>query len=76
MSREEEIQKMKNQALGENLTNVRKKYIDALEPYGEEAINAIAEIVEHNVVSGVREYGLEAIKRIKEGKIKGGAGEK
>ena len=44
--------------------------------YGEEAINAIAEIVEHNVVSGVREYGLDAIKRIKEGKIKGGVGEK
>lgn len=56
-------------------TNVKKKTIDTLEFYSKPAIEAIAEIANMTLESEVKGYSLDAIKRIKEGKIKRGKGE-
>ena len=48
--------------------NVKKKTIDTLEVYGKSTIEAIVEIANMTLDSEVKEYGLDAIKRIKEEK--------
>ena len=73
----EEIKKLKKVGRMEPDPNLKKKAIDALAAYGNsEAILAIVEIVDAAGNPEVKEYGLEVIKRIKEGKIKGGVREK
>ena len=72
----EEIKKLENVGVMTVDVNVKKKTIDTLEVYGKSAIEAIAEIANMTLDSEVKEYGLAAIKRIKEGKIKGGVSEK
>jgi len=42
--------------------------IDALEAYGEKGIVPITEIIERSTRTDLEKYGLETIKRIKEGK--------
>ena len=71
MSEVEEINKLKDVGIMTRDTNVKKKTIDTLEFYGKPAIEAIAEIANMTLESEVKEYSLDAIKRIKEGKIKG-----
>jgi len=67
----EEINKLKDVGIMTRDTNVKKKTIDTLEFYGKPAIEAIAEIANMTLESEVKEHSLDAIKRIKEGKIKG-----
>ena len=72
-----EVEEIKKQGRKEPDPKLKKKVIDALAAYGNsEAILAIVEIVDAAGNPEVKEYGLEVIKRIKEGKIKGGVGEK
>ena len=66
----EEIKKLKEVGRGEPDPNLKKKAIDTLAAYGNsEAIKAIVEIVDMTRFLEVKEYGLEAIKRIKEEKV-------
>jgi HEAT repeat protein len=67
LSEEEQIRKLKEVAIYSSLVNVRKAAIDALAAYGERAIPAITEVVEYSVTEEVRVYGLQTIKKIKEG---------
>jgi len=68
MSEEEQIEKLKKIALETQWTDVEKKVIDALEAYGEKGIVPITEIIERSTRTDLEKYGLETIKRIKEGK--------
>ena len=68
MSEVEEIKKLENVGVMTVDVNVKKKTIDTLEVYGKSAIEAIAEIANMTRDSEVKEYGLDAIKRIKEEK--------
>jgi len=66
LSEEEEIEKLKEIAITSGLVEVRKKCIDALAAYGEKAIPAILEVVEHSSIVEVRTHGLETVKKLKE----------
>ena len=68
MSEEEQIEKLKKIALDTQWTDVEKKVIDALGAYGEKGIVPIAEIIERTKWTDLEGYGLETIRRIKEGK--------
>jgi hypothetical protein len=64
----EEIKKLKDVGLIAENPNVKKKTIDALAAYGNQAIDSIVAIVAIAVNPEVKEHGLDAIKRIKEEK--------
>ena len=68
MSEDEEIKKLKGVGIMTVNPNVKKKTIDTLAVYRNPAIESIAEIVDMTVNPEVKEHGLDAIKRIKEGK--------
>lgn len=68
MSEADEIKKLEDVGVMTVDTNVKKKTIDTLEVYGKPAIEAIAEIANMTRESEVKEYSLDAIKRIKEEK--------
>ena len=67
LSEKEQIEKLKEVALGTLIPDVKKKVIDVLAIYGEEAIPAIAEIIERTISRDVKEYGLKVIEQIKKG---------
>jgi len=65
LSVEEQIDGLKKVAMRSVEPDARKKAIDTLATYGEKAIPAITEIINDALSTGVRDYGLEIIKKIK-----------
>jgi hypothetical protein len=63
--RDEEINRTKRIATSSLDEKVKTDTIDALEPYGEDGISSIAEIIETTTYSKVRSHGLEVIRRIR-----------
>jgi len=65
LSEEEQIEKLKEVALGAISSDIEIKVIDTLSLYGEKAIPAITEIIKHTISPDVEDYGLKVIKKIK-----------
>ena len=64
MSEEGDIKKLKEMGLSKEAPDIKKQTIDMLTNYGRPAIDAILEIIAKADDEEVKEYGLEAIKRI------------
>lgn len=61
----EQIENIKNSALGALDQNVRISAIDALAGYGDDGITPITEIVNDSISSEVKQHGMNKIVEIK-----------
>ena len=66
INKEEQINGLKKVGLNSSSVDTRKKVIDTLATYDENAIPAITEIINNSWAVEVREYGLDTIKQIKQ----------
>jgi hypothetical protein len=65
LSLEEQIDGLKKVAMRSTDSEARKNAIDALAGYGERAVPATTEIINDALSAGIRQYGLNLIKKIK-----------
>jgi len=65
LSLEEQIDGLKKVAMRSTDPEARRNVIDALAGYGEKAVPAITEIINDALSAGIRQYGLDVIRKIK-----------